>query len=146
MRVHQHYKSLSERLKRRIGTPTPLLALAKGLATDPARDDNRAARPCLWRRRDRPRGRGRAGRGQPDDRAAHRDRQRGEAAACAPVTTLNFTISVGAKVPRAVKYHPLPAAVVEICPEWRGYYFILVRDEIVIIRPNTFEIVAVIPA
>lgn len=31
-----------------------------------------------------------------------------------------------------------------IYPEWRGYNFILVRDEIVVIDPHTYEIIAVI--
>jgi hypothetical protein len=31
--------------------------------------------------------------------------------------------------------------VVEIYPEWRGYYFILVNGKYVILRPQTYEIV-----
>ena len=64
----------------------------------------------------------------------------------APVTNVNFSISVGTRVPRDVHFHTLPAEVVTIYPQWRGYRFILVREEIVIIDPNTFEIVAVINA
>src|SRR5689334_21072001 len=56
-----------------------------------------------------------------------------------PVTNVNFNISVGTRVPRDVQCHPLPADVVTIYPEWRGYNFVLVRDEIVIIDPNTYE-------
>jgi hypothetical protein len=62
----------------------------------------------------------------------------------APVTNVNFSISVGARVPREVSYHPLPAEVVTIYPEWRGYDYILVRDQILVIDPATFEIVAVL--
>jgi hypothetical protein len=61
-----------------------------------------------------------------------------------PVTHVNFSIDVGTRVPRTVHYHPLPAEVVEVYPAWRGYNFILVNDEIVIIDPSTFEIVAVL--
>jgi len=62
------------------------------------------------------------------------------------VSNVNFNVSVGTRVPRDVQFHPLPADVVTIYPEWRGYNFILVRDEIVIIDPNTYEIVAVLNA
>jgi hypothetical protein len=62
----------------------------------------------------------------------------------APVEHVNFNVSVGTRVPHDVTFHPLPADVVTIYPEWRGYNFILVRDEIVVIDPQTYEIVAVI--
>ncbi|WP_035657302.1 DUF1236 domain-containing protein, partial [Bradyrhizobium sp. STM 3809] len=61
-----------------------------------------------------------------------------------PVTNVNFNISVGTRVPREVHFHPLPAEVVTIYPEWRGYDFILVREQIVVIDPHTYEIVAVL--
>jgi hypothetical protein len=41
---------------------------------------------------------------------------------------------------------PLPDTVVEIVPRYRGYDYILVGDEIVIIDPRTMRIVAIIPA
>ena len=63
------------------------------------------------------------------------------------VNNVNFLISVGTRVPReGVRFYPLPAEVVTIYPEWRGYQFILVRDEILVIDPNTYEIVAVLNA
>jgi hypothetical protein len=61
-----------------------------------------------------------------------------------PETHVNFSISVGTRVPRTVHYHTLPAEVVTIYPEWRGYYFVLVGDQIVVLDPSSFEIVAVI--
>src|SRR3984885_3235933 len=64
----------------------------------------------------------------------------------APVTNVNFSISVGTRVPRDVTFHPLPAEIVTIYPDWRGYQFILVRDQIVVVDPQTFEIVAVLEA
>jgi uncharacterized protein DUF1236 len=63
-----------------------------------------------------------------------------------PVTNVNFSISVGTRVPRDVSFHPLPVEVVTIYPEWRGYNFVLVGGQIVVIDPATFEIVAVIDA
>jgi hypothetical protein len=64
----------------------------------------------------------------------------------APVTNVNFSISVGTRVPRDVEFHPLPAEVITYYPEWRGYEFILVNGQILVIDPATFEIVAVLDA
>jgi len=64
----------------------------------------------------------------------------------APVEHVNFSISVGTRVPHDVRFHPLPADVVTIYPEWRGYEFILVGDQVVVIDPRSFEIVAVLDA
>ena len=59
-------------------------------------------------------------------------------------TNVNFNISVGATVPAHVHFHPLPARVVEVYPEWRGYDFILVHGRYIIVRPQTHEIVYII--
>jgi Protein of unknown function (DUF1236) len=64
----------------------------------------------------------------------------------APVSNVNFAISVGTRVPREIGFHPLPQEIVTIYPDWRGYEFFLVRDEIVVVDPRTLEIVAVLPA
>jgi hypothetical protein len=64
----------------------------------------------------------------------------------APVNNVNFSIAVGTRVPRDVSFHPLPTEIVNIYPDWRGYEFILVRDQIVVVDPRTFEIVAVLDA
>jgi hypothetical protein len=64
----------------------------------------------------------------------------------APATNVDFAISVGTRVPRErVSLRPLPAEVISIYPEWRGYEFFLVRDQIVVVDPRTGEIVDVIP-
>ncbi|NPU14561.1 DUF1236 domain-containing protein [Bradyrhizobium sp. 83002] len=62
----------------------------------------------------------------------------------APVTNVNFNISVGTRVPRDVRFYPLPTEVVTIYPEWRGYDYILVREQIIVLDPRTHEIVAVL--
>ena len=59
---------------------------------------------------------------------------------------LNVSVSVGTRIPAEVRLHPLPQQVIVIYPEWRGYDYILVGDQIVIINPRTHEIVAVIEA
>lgn len=62
-----------------------------------------------------------------------------------PVTNVNFSLSVGTVVPRNVHFQPLPADVVEVMPQYRGYNFIVVREDIVIIEPSTYKIVDVLP-
>jgi hypothetical protein len=61
-----------------------------------------------------------------------------------PLKNVNFSISVGARVPRDVSFHPLPAEVVTVYPEWRGFEFVLVNNQIIVINPRTLEIVDVI--
>lgn len=63
-----------------------------------------------------------------------------------PETNVNFSISVGTRVPREVRFHPLPAEIITVYPDWRGYEFFLVRDDIIVVNPRTLEIVAVLPA
>jgi hypothetical protein len=63
-----------------------------------------------------------------------------------PATNVNFSISVGTRVPRNVGFHPLPAEIVTIYPEWRGYEFFLVNNQIIVVNPRTLEIVDVIDA
>jgi len=63
-----------------------------------------------------------------------------------PVTNVNFNIRVGSAIPRSVTLNPLPAGVVEVYPDWRGYRFILVGNDILVIDPDTYEIVAVLDA
>jgi len=59
---------------------------------------------------------------------------------------VNVSISVGTRIPTSVHLYPLPTQVVTIYPEWRGYEYILVGDQIVVIDPRTHEIVAVLEA
>jgi Protein of unknown function (DUF1236) len=59
------------------------------------------------------------------------------------LTNVNFSLSVGTAVPRDVRLQTLPADVVEAVPQYRGYSFFVVRDEIVIVEPSTYKIVTV---
>jgi uncharacterized protein DUF1236 len=59
-------------------------------------------------------------------------------------TNVNFNINVGTVVPASVHFYPVPARIVEIYPEWRGYQVILVHGRYVIVRPQTREIVYII--
>jgi hypothetical protein len=62
-----------------------------------------------------------------------------------PLNNVNFSLSVGTAVPRDVRVQPLPADIVEVVPQYRGYDFFVVRDEIVIVDPSTYQIVTVLP-
>jgi hypothetical protein len=62
---------------------------------------------------------------------------------------INMDLTVGARIPRdrlRVRPLPLPETVLAIAPRWRGYDYFLVGNEIVVVEPGTFEIVAIIPA
>jgi hypothetical protein len=63
-----------------------------------------------------------------------------------PETNVNFSISVGTRVPREVHFRPLPTEIVTVYPDWRGYEFFLVRDQIIVVDPHSLEIVAVLDA
>ena len=62
-----------------------------------------------------------------------------------PLTNVNFSLTVGTAVPRDIRLQTLPADVVEVVPQYRGYSFFVVRDEIVIVEPSTYQIVTVLP-
>lgn len=59
-------------------------------------------------------------------------------------TEINFSINVGTRIPASVHWYPVPVEIVEVVPEYRGYYYIIVDEDILIISPATREIVAVI--
>ena len=61
------------------------------------------------------------------------------------VTNVNFSVTIGTRVPRSVRLAPLPAAVIEIVPEYRTYHYVVVRDDIVFVDPVSYEIVYVLP-
>jgi hypothetical protein len=50
-----------------------------------------------------------------------------------------------AVIPRDIHLQTLPSDVVEVVPQYRGYDFLVVRDEIVIVEPSTYKIVTVLP-
>lgn len=62
------------------------------------------------------------------------------------VNRVDFSVQVGVRIPARVRVAPLPREIVAIVPEYRGYDYVIVEDEIVILRPRTREIVTIIPA
>jgi hypothetical protein len=60
--------------------------------------------------------------------------------------SVNFNVRVGVAVPRTVHVAVLPTEIVTIVPEYRGFEYVVVGDQLLIIDPNTLEIVAILPA
>jgi hypothetical protein len=60
------------------------------------------------------------------------------------VDRVDFDLRVGVNVPRNVALHVLPPDVVEIVPEYRSYRYVYVGDQIVIIDPSDYMVVAVL--
>jgi hypothetical protein len=73
---------------------------------------------------------------------------------------INFCVSIGSRVPQSVQVVTMPDELVRIVPQYRGFnHFIIsyrtkdpgggdyffVKDELLIIDPQTLEIVAIIP-
>jgi hypothetical protein len=63
----------------------------------------------------------------------------GEAAA------IGFALTVGAEVPRSVELHPLPPSIIEAYPDYEGYEFFVAHGDIVVVDPDSFEIVDEFP-
>jgi len=79
-----------------------------------------------------------------EQHAKIRDTLRGEKVK--RLNNVQFSISVGEAVPRSVHFYRLPARIVRDVPQYRGYDYIMVDDDILIVDPRTHRIVAVIPA
>jgi hypothetical protein len=57
------------------------------------------------------------------------------------ISHADFSVSVGTRVPERYHFHPLPTEIVDIVPEYRGFDYMVVDNEIVIVNPSTREIV-----
>ncbi len=70
----------------------------------------------------------------------------GHSHAARVTTNVHFNVEVGVKVPRTVHIEVLPEDIVEIVPQFEGFDYVVVGDNILIIDPDTLEIVDIIPA
>ncbi|HEY3777570.1 MAG TPA: DUF1236 domain-containing protein [Rhizomicrobium sp.] len=61
------------------------------------------------------------------------------------VTHVNFRIGVGARVPRSVRLVAVPQPILAIYPEWANDLYFDYGDEVVVVQPDTMEIVGVLP-
>jgi hypothetical protein len=57
---------------------------------------------------------------------------------------VNFNISVGTVVPRTVHFVEVPDTLIRIHPAWRGYRYFVVDEQVIIVEPSTFKIIAVL--
>ncbi|WP_018045130.1 DUF1236 domain-containing protein [Methylobacterium sp. 88A] len=55
-----------------------------------------------------------------------------------------FALTVGTAIARNYTLYDLPPDIVRIVPEYEDYRYVLVDDDIVIVDPDTYEIVDVI--
>jgi hypothetical protein len=115
-------------------------------AAGPARGDRGPAAERGGRAGARDRGAVRGAVGRLDTRQRTEFRSSITRLGVSPLRDVAFGLAVGTAIPRSITLHRLPPAIIELVPEYEGYDFILVRDDIVIIDPDTYEIVDVIPA
>jgi hypothetical protein len=62
------------------------------------------------------------------------------------VSHVDFDVRVGTAIPRG-KIHviPVPETLVRIEPRWRGFLYFVYEDEVVVVDPHNYHIVAVLP-
>lgn len=61
-------------------------------------------------------------------------------------TKVNVSVNIGRTVPRSVRLRPLPVAIFTLAPAYRGYSYVVLEDEtIVIVDARTYVIVDAIP-
>jgi hypothetical protein len=58
-------------------------------------------------------------------------------------SNVNFSVNVGTVVPRSVRVVEVPSVIVDIHPQWRGFLYFVVGDEIIIVDRN-HKIVAIL--
>jgi hypothetical protein len=63
----------------------------------------------------------------------------------ARVDHVDFSVNVGVAVPRSVHIAVLPADIIEVVPEYRGFEYVIVGEQLLIIDPNTMMIVDILP-
>ena len=57
-----------------------------------------------------------------------------------------FALVVGAFVPPSVPLYVIPPPIVAVDPELRGFQYVVVEDQFVIVAPHDRRIVAILPA
>ena len=64
----------------------------------------------------------------------------------APATSqnINVAVNIGAPLPGEAELLPLPPAVVSLVPEYQGYEYVVVNDEVAIVQPSTRVVVEII--
>lgn len=59
---------------------------------------------------------------------------------------VDFDVRVGTAIPRGrIHVVPVPETLVRIEPSWRGFLYFVYEDEVVVVDPHDYKIVAVLP-
>lgn len=61
-----------------------------------------------------------------------------------PELKIDFQVNVGTPVPRRVRLYAVPTEIIEFVPEYRRYRYFVVDERVVIVDPNSYEIIEVI--
>ena len=81
----------------------------------------------------------------PEQRTSIRDSVIG-AQGAPRVGHVDFDLHVGTLIPRRhIHVVPVPETLVRIDPQWEGFLYFIVRDDVVIVNPRNMRIVAVLP-
>lgn len=62
----------------------------------------------------------------------------------AVVKDIDIDVNIGASIPRTVVLHAVPEEVVVLVPEYRAYRYFIYEDHVVVVDPDTLEIVDVL--
>ena len=57
---------------------------------------------------------------------------------------INVAVNVGAPLPGEVDLLPLPPTIISLVPEFQGYEYVVVNDEIVIVQSSTRVVAEII--
>jgi hypothetical protein len=57
---------------------------------------------------------------------------------------VNIRLNIGVQLPSRARVRPLPQDIVRIMPQYRGYQYTVVNDEVVVVEPRTRRVVEVI--
>jgi hypothetical protein len=55
-----------------------------------------------------------------------------------------FAIDVGAKIPRRIRLYAMTKPMVEMFPQYRGHFFLVANDQVLIVQPRTNIVRAVV--
>ncbi|MDR3461216.1 MAG: DUF1236 domain-containing protein [Beijerinckiaceae bacterium] len=61
------------------------------------------------------------------------------------ITKVDFDVRVGGRVPDHYHVLPIPEDIVSIVPEYRGYDYLVADDDVIILDPESHEIVYTLP-
>ncbi|MBO0734368.1 MAG: DUF1236 domain-containing protein, partial [Methylocapsa sp.] len=55
------------------------------------------------------------------------------------------SLSVGTRIPDSLRIYDVPERVADVLPQFRGFKYVVVQSELIIIDPGTLEVAAVLP-